>query len=78
MIKCMLNFQEKRTGIEKEFSTWLKECHELHDKSIHFTHYVGQVQRLDLPKLKQTPWSAYKQVEWDGRVFKHGQMVSRQ
>ncbi|XP_060561375.1 structural maintenance of chromosomes flexible hinge domain-containing protein 1-like [Ruditapes philippinarum] len=71
----VVNGQERRTGIEKEFSNWLKECHELHDKSIHFTQYVGQVLRIDLPKHRQSPWSAYKQVDWDGKVFKQGQMV---
>ncbi|XP_053383340.1 structural maintenance of chromosomes flexible hinge domain-containing protein 1-like isoform X2 [Mercenaria mercenaria] len=71
----VVNGQERRTGIEKEFSNWLKECHEQHDKSIHFTQYMGQILRLDLPKQRQSPWSAYKQVDWDGKVFKNGQLV---
>ncbi|XP_052765757.1 structural maintenance of chromosomes flexible hinge domain-containing protein 1-like [Mya arenaria] len=71
----VLNGQEKRTSIEKEFMGWLRECHEQFDKQIHFTEYQGQIVRLDLPKNRQTPWAAYKQVEWDGKVYKAGQMV---
>lgn len=32
--------------------------------------------RLDLPKQRQTPWAEYQQVEWDGKIFKKGQLVS--
>ena len=67
--------QEKRTSIEKEFLNWLKECHEQHDKQIHFTGYGGQVVRADLPKQRQTPWGQFKSVIWDNKTFKVGQMV---
>ncbi|XP_071144533.1 structural maintenance of chromosomes flexible hinge domain-containing protein 1-like [Mytilus edulis] len=69
------NGQEKRTAIDKEFLQWLKECHEHCDKQIHFTEFKGQVVRADLPKQRQTPWAEFQQVEWDGKIFKKGQLV---
>ncbi|KAJ8322368.1 hypothetical protein KUTeg_000839 [Tegillarca granosa] len=69
------NSQEKRTTIEREFLTWLKECHEQCDKQIFFSGYKGQCVRNDLPKAKQTPWASYDQVEWDGKTYKKGQMI---
>ncbi|XP_062594603.1 structural maintenance of chromosomes flexible hinge domain-containing protein 1-like [Saccostrea cucullata] len=71
----VVNGQEKRTSIEREFLNWLKDCHEQYDKQIHFTGYAGQVVRTDLPKQRQTPWSRYKSVVWDNKTFKVGQMV---
>ena len=71
----MIYLQEKRTAIDKEFLHWLKECHEHCDKQIHFTDFKGQVVRTDLPKQRQTPWAEFQQVEWDGKVFKKGQLV---
>lgn len=68
--------QEKRTGIDKEFVNWLKECHEKFDKQIHFSVFKGHALRPDLPKHRQTPWSVYEQVEWDGKIFRKGQLVS--
>ncbi|VDI33968.1 Hypothetical predicted protein, partial [Mytilus galloprovincialis] len=68
------NGQEKRTAIDKEFLQWLKECHEHCDKQIHFTEFKGQVVRADLPKQRQTPWAEFQQVEWDGKIFKKGQL----
>lgn len=70
-----MQFQDKRTAIDKEFLQWLKECHEHCDKQIRFTEFKGQVTRLDLPKQRQTPWAEYQQVEWDGKIFKKGQLV---
>ena len=70
---CLL--QEKRTDIGREFNTWLKECHEYCDKQVKFSHYTGSVTRPELVKYRQTPWSVYEQIEWDGKVFKKGTMV---
>ncbi|KAK3088610.1 hypothetical protein FSP39_021256 [Pinctada imbricata] len=69
------NNQEKRTAIDREFSNWLKECHENEDKQIHYTGNFGKVVREDLPKAKQTPWTEFKSVEWDNRTWKAGQLV---
>ncbi|ESO82055.1 hypothetical protein LOTGIDRAFT_135415, partial [Lottia gigantea] len=66
---------ERRTNIQKEFSQWLKECHEEYDKQILFTGFKGHVTRADMPKQKQFPWSVFDQVEWDGKVYKQGQLV---
>jgi hypothetical protein len=68
--------QDKRTQIDKEFTAWLKECHEKYDKQILFTRFTGVKHRTDLPKQRQFPWAFYEQVEWDGRIFKKGQMVT--
>ena len=32
--------------------------------------------RPDLPKFRQQPWAVYGQIEWEGRVFKRGMLVS--
>ena len=74
-IELHFNFQDKRTNIDKEFSAWLKECHETHDKQILFTSFVGVKHRTDLPRQRQYPWSFYNKVEWDGRIFQKGQVV---
>ncbi|XP_071103421.1 structural maintenance of chromosomes flexible hinge domain-containing protein 1-like isoform X1 [Haliotis cracherodii] len=66
---------EKRTSIEKEFVSWLKECHDKHDKQIFFSSFRGTITRTDLPKHKQSPWAVYDQVEWDGRLYKKGSLV---
>ena len=67
--------QEKRTAIEKEFLSWLKECHSQCDKQVHFSHFKGTVSRPELPKNRQSPWAVYEQIEWDNKTFKKGQMV---
>ncbi|XP_076437622.1 structural maintenance of chromosomes flexible hinge domain-containing protein 1-like [Babylonia areolata] len=69
---------DKRTQIDKEFTAWLRECHEKHDKQILFSGFKGVKTRSDLPRQKQFPWSFYTQVEWDNRTFKKGQMVKIQ
>lgn len=74
-VAALCDFQDKRTQIDKEFTVWLKECHEKHDKQILFSGFKGVKTRGDLPRQRQYPWSFYTQVEWDGRVFKKGQMV---
>ncbi|KAL8609443.1 hypothetical protein ACOMHN_006630 [Nucella lapillus] len=71
----VVNGHDKRTQIDKEFSAWLRECHEKHDKQILFSGFEGVKTRSDLPRQKQYPWSFYTQVEWDNRIFKKGQMV---
>ncbi|XP_060084908.1 structural maintenance of chromosomes flexible hinge domain-containing protein 1-like [Ylistrum balloti] len=71
----LVNGQERRTAIDREFVAWLKECHDQSDKQIRFSHFKGVVTRQDLPKHKQFPWSVYEQVDWDGKVFKKGQLV---
>ncbi|XP_074656148.1 structural maintenance of chromosomes flexible hinge domain-containing protein 1-like [Tubulanus polymorphus] len=66
---------DRRTAIDKEFLNWLKECHEQQDKQIKFCGFQGHVVRTDLPKNKQTPWAEYDSIEWDGKMFKTGQLT---
>ena len=68
--------QEKRTAIEKEFHGWLKDCHEKHDKQVKFSQFGGTISRPELQKNRQNPWGVFTQIEWDGKVFKKGQLVS--
>ncbi|KAK2176980.1 hypothetical protein NP493_627g01018 [Ridgeia piscesae] len=66
---------EKRTDIGREFNAWLKECHERCDKQVKFSQYSGSITRPELVKHRQSPWSVYGLIEWDGKVFKKGTMV---
>ncbi|KAH9491932.1 Structural maintenance of chromosomes flexible hinge domain-containing protein 1 [Bulinus truncatus] len=71
----IVNGHDKRTNIEKEFQSWLKECNEEYDKQILFLGNQGQVTRTDLPKHKQIPWTKFSMVEWDGKVYDTGLMI---
>ncbi|XP_071952834.1 structural maintenance of chromosomes flexible hinge domain-containing protein 1-like [Antedon mediterranea] len=65
----------QRANIDKEFTEWLKECHRKLDKQIKFSGYSGKTTRKDLPLKRQSPWAVYKNIEWDGKVFKQGQLM---
>ncbi|KAJ6662198.1 hypothetical protein lerEdw1_012665 [Lerista edwardsae] len=72
----MINGQEQRMKIDREFASWLKDCHEKNDKQIKFTLFKGIVTRTELTsKRMQSPWSSYLAIEWDGRTYKAGQLV---
>ncbi|XP_059562519.1 structural maintenance of chromosomes flexible hinge domain-containing protein 1 isoform X2 [Myotis daubentonii] len=71
------NGQEQRVKIDREFSFWLKDCHEKYDKQIKFTLFKGIITRSDLPSKKQGPWATYSAIEWDGKIYKAGQMEPR-
>ncbi|XP_060056746.1 structural maintenance of chromosomes flexible hinge domain-containing protein 1 isoform X2 [Erinaceus europaeus] len=71
----ILNGQEQRMKIDREFALWLKDCHEKYDKQIKFTIFKGIVTRPDLPSKKQGPWATYTAIEWDGKIYKAGQLV---
>ncbi|XP_072111996.1 structural maintenance of chromosomes flexible hinge domain-containing protein 1 isoform X2 [Mobula birostris] len=72
----VVNGQEQRMKIDREFAMWLKECHEKYDKQIKFSSYKGTITRSDLPsKRMQSPWAVYAAIEWDGKIFKAAQMV---
>ena len=70
-----MTFQEKRTEIGREFTTWLNDCHEQYDKQVKFSKYQNSITRKDLPKSRQGPWGLFNQIEWDGTVYKKGDMV---
>ncbi|XP_068093326.1 structural maintenance of chromosomes flexible hinge domain-containing protein 1 isoform X2 [Hyperolius riggenbachi] len=70
------NGQEMRIKIDKEFSLWLKNCHEKYDKQIKYSGFNGIITRHDVTsKRMQTPWAEYKSIEWDGKTYKVGQLV---
>ncbi|XP_051046881.1 structural maintenance of chromosomes flexible hinge domain-containing protein 1 [Phodopus roborovskii] len=71
----ILNGQEQRMKIDREFALWLKDCHEKYDKQIKFTIFKGIITRPDLPSKKQGPWATYSAIEWDGKIYKAGQLV---
>ncbi|MBZ3887166.1 Structural maintenance of chromosomes flexible hinge domain-containing protein 1 [Sciurus carolinensis] len=70
----ILNGQEQRMKIDREFALWLKDCHEKYDKQIKFTLFKGIITRPDLPSKKQGPWATYSAIEWDGKIYKAGQL----
>lgn len=64
--------------IDREFALWLKDCHEKYDKQIKFTVFKGVTVRPDIPsKRMQSPWTMYAAIEWDGKIYKTGQLVSQ-
>uniref|UniRef100_A0A6P8HCY5 Structural maintenance of chromosomes flexible hinge domain-containing protein 1-like isoform X2 n=1 Tax=Actinia tenebrosa TaxID=6105 RepID=A0A6P8HCY5_ACTTE len=72
----VVSSQEQRVQISKAFHDWIKECHENHDKQIKFSNFQGQVKRPELTQKKnQSPWSVFNAIEWDGKVFKAGQLI---
>nr|XP_015209938.1 PREDICTED: structural maintenance of chromosomes flexible hinge domain-containing protein 1 [Lepisosteus oculatus] len=72
----ILNAQEQRIKIPKEFTQWLKECHEKWDKQIKFSGFKGIITRSDVSTKKmQSPWAIYTSIDWDGKTFQAGQLV---
>ncbi|KAF5895762.1 structural maintenance of chromosomes flexible hinge domain-containing protein 1, partial [Clarias magur] len=72
----VLNGQEQRVKINREFTNWLKECHEKYDKQVKFLGFQGEMVRTDVqPKRLQSPWARYKAIVWDGKTYKSGQQV---
>jgi len=68
--------QEQRTIISRAFNEWVKNCHEVYDKQIKFLGFVETVHRKDVAqKRNQGVWSVYEGVEWDGKIFRVGQLI---
>ncbi|KAM6977635.1 LOW QUALITY PROTEIN: structural maintenance of chromosomes flexible hinge domain-containing protein 1 [Aplochiton taeniatus] len=75
----LLNGQEQRVKIQKEFNQWLKYCHEKWDKQVKFSGFKGTVTRTDVTTKKmQYPWASFSSIEWDGKTYKTGQYVKSQ
>ncbi|XP_046854704.1 structural maintenance of chromosomes flexible hinge domain-containing protein 1-like isoform X2 [Xenia sp. Carnegie-2017] len=71
--------QEQRAQISRAFNDWIKECHESHDKQVKFFNFKGIVKRSEFTqKHRQTPWSVFHGIEWDGKIFKTGDLVKTQ
>uniref|UniRef100_A0A671K946 Structural maintenance of chromosomes flexible hinge domain-containing protein 1-like n=1 Tax=Sinocyclocheilus anshuiensis TaxID=1608454 RepID=A0A671K946_9TELE len=70
------NGQELRVNIQREFTNWLKECHERFDKQVMFQGFKGSMTRTDVPtKRQQSPWAIFQAIKWDGKTYKKGQCV---
>ncbi|XP_061095529.1 structural maintenance of chromosomes flexible hinge domain-containing protein 1 [Conger conger] len=72
----IVNGQEQRVKIHKEFTQWLKDCHEKWDKQIKFLGFNGTMTRTDVTtKRMQSPWARFTSITWDGKTYKAGQYV---
>uniref|UniRef100_A0A8C5QBI3 Structural maintenance of chromosomes flexible hinge domain containing 1 n=1 Tax=Leptobrachium leishanense TaxID=445787 RepID=A0A8C5QBI3_9ANUR len=68
--------QEQRMKIDKEFASWVKDCHTKYDKQIKYIGFVDSISRTDITsKRMQSPWSVYTAIEWDGKKYRRGQLV---
>ncbi|XP_031148737.1 structural maintenance of chromosomes flexible hinge domain-containing protein 1 isoform X3 [Sander lucioperca] len=75
----IVNGQKQRGNIQKEFTQWLKNCHEKWDKQVKFMGYMETITRTDVPvKRDQYPWATFSSIEWDGNIYKTGQLVKSQ
>ncbi|XP_034998509.2 structural maintenance of chromosomes flexible hinge domain-containing protein 1 isoform X1 [Hippoglossus stenolepis] len=75
----VVNGQEQRTHIQTQFTQWLKNCHENLDKQVKFLSFGKFVTRPDMtPKKMQHPWATFSAIEWDGKIYKTGQLVKSQ
>ncbi|XP_063062611.1 structural maintenance of chromosomes flexible hinge domain-containing protein 1 [Engraulis encrasicolus] len=72
----VINGQDQRVKIQREFTSWLKECHEQFDKQIKFMGFQGVTSRTDVStKRLQHPWARFSSIKWDGKTYKAGQPV---
>ncbi|XP_040922027.1 structural maintenance of chromosomes flexible hinge domain-containing protein 1 isoform X2 [Toxotes jaculatrix] len=75
----VVNGQEKRSDIQRDFTQWLKNCHEKLDKQVKFLGFKGIITRTDVSTKKmQHPWATFSSIERDGKKFKSGQLVKSQ
>ncbi|KAM9332497.1 structural maintenance of chromosomes flexible hinge domain-containing protein 1 isoform 1-T1 [Pholidichthys leucotaenia] len=68
----------KRSNIQKEFIEWLKSCHKMYDKQVKFLGFKERITRTDVPKKDQHSWATFSSIEWDGKIYKTGQLVKSQ
>ncbi|XP_070842775.1 structural maintenance of chromosomes flexible hinge domain-containing protein 1 [Chaetodon trifascialis] len=71
----VVNGQKQRGIINKEFAQWLQSCHDKYDKQIKFLGYKGTVIRPDVPKKMQHSWAVFSSIEWDGKIYRAGQLM---
>lgn len=79
LLNIFFPFQQKssRGNIQKEFTQWLRNCNEKFDKQIKFVGFKEIKTRTDVPTKKmQHPWAVFSAIEWGGRTYKTGQLVS--
>ncbi|KAI4806851.1 hypothetical protein KUCAC02_017645 [Chaenocephalus aceratus] len=71
--------QKQRGNIQKDFTQWLKNCHEKWDKQVKFLNFKKTITRTELPvKRMQYPWATFTSIEWDGKIYSKGQLVKSQ
>ncbi|XP_070783878.1 structural maintenance of chromosomes flexible hinge domain-containing protein 1 [Enoplosus armatus] len=70
--------KKQRSNIQRDFTQWLKNCHEKLDKLVKFLGYKETITRTDVPKKMQHPWASFSSIEWDGKIYKKGQLVKSQ
>ncbi|XP_034002862.1 structural maintenance of chromosomes flexible hinge domain-containing protein 1 isoform X2 [Trematomus bernacchii] len=71
--------QKQRGNIQKEFTQWLKNCHEKWDKQVKFLNFKKTITRTELSvKRMQYPWATFTSIEWDGKTYSKGQLVKSQ
>lgn len=79
LLNIFFPFQQKsfRGNIQKEFTQWLRTCNENFDKQIKFVGFKEIKTRTDVPTKKmQHPWAVFSAIEWGGKTYKTGQLVS--
>uniref|UniRef100_H2M6M6 Structural maintenance of chromosomes flexible hinge domain containing 1 n=1 Tax=Oryzias latipes TaxID=8090 RepID=H2M6M6_ORYLA len=64
-------------NIEKEFMQWLQNCHERYDKQVKFFGFTKTITRTDGPGKQNTPWGEFSAIEWDGKIYRAGQLVRK-
>uniref|UniRef100_A0A670YMS1 Structural maintenance of chromosomes flexible hinge domain containing 1 n=1 Tax=Pseudonaja textilis TaxID=8673 RepID=A0A670YMS1_PSETE len=71
----VINGKEYRMN-DKQFASWLKNCHEKYDKEIKFFEVDGTFIRTFKDSKRTTAlWTKYFAIEWDGKIYKKGQLV---
>uniref|UniRef100_A0A4W6CK50 Structural maintenance of chromosomes flexible hinge domain containing 1 n=1 Tax=Lates calcarifer TaxID=8187 RepID=A0A4W6CK50_LATCA len=75
----VVNRQGQRTNIQKDFTQWLKHCHENLDKQVKFLGFQEIITRTDQQAKKKThPWATFSAIQLDGKIYKTGQLVKSQ
>ncbi|KAF0024928.1 hypothetical protein F2P81_021809 [Scophthalmus maximus] len=75
----VVNGKEQRITHKNMFFSWLKNCHEKLDKQVKFLGFKEIVKRDDVTSKKmQHPWATFSSIEWDGNIYKTGQLVKSQ
>ncbi|KAL1006860.1 hypothetical protein UPYG_G00078180 [Umbra pygmaea] len=71
----IVNGQEQRVTIQKEFNQWLKTCHEKLDKQVNFKGFKGMITRTDVNAKMRFPWATFSSINLACKIFKAGQYV---
>uniref|UniRef100_M3ZIZ6 Structural maintenance of chromosomes flexible hinge domain containing 1 n=1 Tax=Xiphophorus maculatus TaxID=8083 RepID=M3ZIZ6_XIPMA len=76
---CPIQKSPRRGDIQKQFTQWLQNCHEMLDKQVKFIDYKETVTRPEVEtKKKQHPWAVFSSIEQHGRRYNAGDIVKFQ